>query len=131
VADHQDDAPTLERWLRNKTAEHFRIWRSAPDSFMAVAVAQETICGVGAIRQNGALELCYVHPAWQRCGIGALASARTGGPGPGVGAFRRCGSLALGPRELSMSATAYGFLPEESGPGYGVLYDYHYAKTLQ
>jgi GNAT superfamily N-acetyltransferase len=130
VADHQNDAPTLERWLRNKTPERFRIWRSAPDNFMPVAVAQETICGVGAVRQNGDLDLCYVHPAWQRRGIGRslLLAMESQAREWGVQTLRLISSQTA---RKFYERHGYVYLPDESGPGYGILYDYRYTKTLQ
>ena len=129
LADHQNDAPTLERWLRNKTPEQFRSWRSWPDNFLVVANCAGIICGVGAIRQSGDLELLYVHPSYQRRGIGRaiLMVLESRAREWGVPTIR-----------LTASATArsfyehfgYEFLPEESSPGYGVLYDYRYRKLL-
>jgi GNAT superfamily N-acetyltransferase len=129
-ADHQDDAPTLERWLRNKTPERFCAWRCEPDNFLIVAVSQTMVCGVGAVRQNGDLGLCYVHPSWQRQGVGrALLHALE------EQARQWCTDML----RLVSTTTArsfyerygYVYLPDESGPGYGVLYDYVYAKILR
>jgi len=129
IADHQNDTPTLERWLRNKTPERFRRWLSTPNNFVAVAVVQETICGVGAIRRSGDLDLCYVHPAWQRHGIGrALLLAMES-----QAHEWRVRTLRLISTETARAfyeRHGYVFLPEESAPGYGVLYDYRYTKTL-
>lgn len=129
LADHQNDAPTLERWLRNKTPERFRSWRSAPDNFLVVAVCAGVICGVGAIRQSSDLDLLYVHPSYQRRGIGrALLMVLES----------RAREWGLSTIRLIASATArpfyehfgYEYLPAESSPGYGVLYDYRYRKLL-
>jgi GNAT superfamily N-acetyltransferase len=130
IADHQNDTPTLERWLRNKTAERFRSWRSASDNFMAVAVVQDTICGVGAIRQSGDLDLCYVHPDWQRMGVGhsLLLAMESKAREWGVRSLRLI-STATG--RGFYEHHGYVFMPKESAPGYGVLYDYRYTKTLQ
>lgn len=131
VADHRNDAPTLERWLRNKTPERFHIWRSAPDNFMAVAVARDTqtICGLGAVRQSGDLDLCYVHPSWQRHGIGrglllALEAQAREWRLPALQLVSTLTARAFYERH------GYAFQPEESGPGYGVRFDYRYRKTL-
>jgi putative acetyltransferase len=129
LADHQNDAPTLERWLRNKTPERFRSWRSAPDNFLVVAVCAGVICGVGAIRQSGDLDLLYVHPSYQRKGIGRALLMVLESRAREWGIPTIC---------LIASATArpfyehfgYEFLPDESSPGYGVLFDYCYRKSL-
>ncbi len=130
IADHQNDTPTLERWLRNKTPEQFCRWRSASDNFMAVAVVQETICGVGAIRQSGDLDLCYVHPAWQRRGIGRalLLAMEAQAREWRVRTLRLISTVTA---RAFYERHGYVFLAEGSAPGYGILYDYHYTKTLQ
>lgn len=129
VADHQNDAATLERWLRNKTPVRFRIWLSDPDIFMAVALAQETLCGVGAIRKSGDLDLCYVHPAWQRRGVGRalLFALEAQGQQWGVRTLRLISTVTA---RAFYEQHGYVFPPEESAPGYGILYDYRYAKRL-
>ncbi len=132
IADHRNDAPTLERWLRNKTPERFRIWRRAPDNFMAVAVTQDaqTICGVGAVRQSGDLDLCYVHPSWQRHGIGRLLllALETHAREWRLPALQLVSTLTA---RAFYERHGYVFRPGDSGPGYGVLFDYRYSKTLE
>ena len=129
IADHQNDTPTLERWLRNKTPEHFRHWRSAADNYMVVSVIEETICGVGAIRQSGDLDLCYVHPGWQRQGIGnsLILAMESQARAWGVHNLRLISTVTA---RAFYERHGYVFLPEESSPGFGVLYDYRYTKIL-
>jgi GNAT superfamily N-acetyltransferase len=129
VADHRNDGPTLERWLRNKTPERFRVWRAASDNCLLVAEVAETICGIGAIRHSGDLDLCYVHPSYQRRGIGrslvfAMESqAREWG-------VQKIRLISTGSARAFYENFGYVFVPGESGPGYGVLYDYRYTKTV-
>jgi GNAT superfamily N-acetyltransferase len=129
VADHRNDGPTLERWLRNKTPEAFRVWRNWPDNFMAVAVVQGMICGLGAVRQSGDLDVCYVHPSWQRRGIGRslLLALESQAHDWGLQMLRLISSRAA---RGFYESHGWTFVPEESGPGYGVLFDYRYRKKL-
>jgi len=129
IADHQNDPATLERWLRNKTPDHFRQWLANPDKHVIVAELDSLLCGVGLLNASGDLELCYVRPGRQRAGIGrALLEALE------VQA-RRWG---LGEIRLISSADArtfyerHGYLStgERSTPGFGVLRDYLYRKVL-
>jgi putative acetyltransferase len=97
---------------------------------MVVSVVEETICGVGAVRQNGDLDLCYVHPGWQRRGVGKSlilameAQARVWG----IHTLRLISTFTARP---FYERNGYVFLPEESSPSYGMLYDYRYTKSLQ
>jgi GNAT superfamily N-acetyltransferase len=129
VADHQNDEATLERWLRNKTSEHFRIWLSAQDNFMIVALIQGTICGVDAVRQSGSLDLCYVDPSWQGHGVGQaiLSSLESKAKEWGVRELRLVSTRTA---RAFYERHGYEFIPEESGPGFGVLLDYRYRKKL-
>ncbi|HYP75943.1 MAG TPA: GNAT family N-acetyltransferase [Polyangiaceae bacterium] len=70
VADHQHDPPTLERWLRNKTPEHFARWCSDPDTQIVVAELDGAIAGVAALHRSGQIHLFYVRPAHVRLGVG-------------------------------------------------------------
>lgn len=130
IPDHQNDPPTLERWLRNKTPENFRHWRSAPDNYMVVSAVEGAICGVGAIRKSGDLDLCYVHPAWQRQGIGKslILAMETQARAWDIHTLRLVSTLTA---RTFYERHGYVFLPEESAPGYGLLYDYCYTKSLQ
>lgn len=130
IADHQNDPQTLNRWLRNKTPENFRRWLSAADNYMVVSVVEETICGVGAIRQNGDLDLCYVHPGWQRRGIGKslMLAMESQARVWGIHTLRLISTVTA---RAFYERQGYVFQPEESAPGYGLLYDYRYTKFLQ
>jgi len=69
-ADHQHDEPTLERWLRNKTPEHFRAWCENPDQRVLIAELGAAAVGVAALHRSGEIRLCYVHPNFVRAGVG-------------------------------------------------------------
>ena len=69
-ADHQRDEPTLERWLRNKTPEHFNAWCENPDQRVFVAELGAAAAGVAALHRSGEIRLCYVHPNFTGAGVG-------------------------------------------------------------
>jgi GNAT superfamily N-acetyltransferase len=69
-ADHHNEPQILERWLSNKTSEHFRRWLSDPETFLAVADVDSVVRGVALLRQLGEIQLCYVQPGFQRQGLG-------------------------------------------------------------
>jgi GNAT superfamily N-acetyltransferase len=129
IEDHQNDRPTLERWLRNKTTEQFCQWAADPAKVVLVAEVATVLCGVGAMRTTGDLDLCYVQPGRQRSGVGrALLYACEA-------QARKWGLKQL---QLISTATArsfyerHGYLSvgEASVRGYGVLRDYYYVKAL-
>jgi N-acetylglutamate synthase-like GNAT family acetyltransferase len=129
VADHQNDRPTLERWLRNKTTEHFCQWLNDPENFVVVAVIESTICGVGAVRMSGNLGLCYVQPGRQRSGIGSalLCSLEAQAKNWGLSKLQLISTSTARP---FYEARGYVFSGATSAPGHGVLRDYHYTKQL-
>jgi hypothetical protein len=65
AGDHGNDAATLERWLSNKTVEHFNAWLSAEGRALVVATHDDTICGVGLIHGSGNVRLRYVRSSHQ------------------------------------------------------------------
>lgn len=71
VDDHHDDPATLERWLANKTPEHFARWLAQPDGRVVVAELDGVVRGVGNVVRAGKVHLCYVEPGFLRAGIGA------------------------------------------------------------
>ena len=76
ISNHQNDPPTLARWLRNKNVEQFNQWCADPDIFLVVAEQNSSIVGVGLMRRSGDFDLCYLKPGWQRKRIGsAIVSA--------------------------------------------------------
>lgn len=62
VADHENDAQTLDRWLSNKTPDNVRTWIDAPDVTVMVAEQDGAIVGVGAVSTSGDVLLNYVAP---------------------------------------------------------------------
>jgi GNAT superfamily N-acetyltransferase len=130
VADHQNDPSTLQRWLQNKTADNFSKWLQDSERHFVVAELDSEVCGVGMIRNNGDLDLCYIQPGKERLGIGAAI----------LQALEAQAALwRLSKLQLISTANARGFYEhhgyvftgEESVPGYGVVRDYSYAKTLR
>jgi GNAT superfamily N-acetyltransferase len=128
VADHQNDPVALEQWLSNKTPEHFLQWLANPETWIVVAEVESVLCGVGALRRNGDLDLCYILPGRERLGIGrAILSALEA----------QATSWGLGRLHLISTLTArhfyerHGFVlsDEESASKFG-LRDYHYVKLL-
>jgi GNAT superfamily N-acetyltransferase len=71
VDDHHDDTATLERWLANKTPEHFARWLAQPDGLVVVAELGGCIRGVGNVVRAGKIHLVYVEPGFERVGLGA------------------------------------------------------------
>jgi GNAT superfamily N-acetyltransferase len=128
VADHQHDAPTLERWLRNKTPEHFNRWCADPDCRLIVAEREAAIVGVGTLLRSGEICLCYVRPDCVRTGVGyALLHA--------LEAHAR--DFGITTLKLDSSATARGFYERcgfvragDATAHYGVLRGYPYTKRL-
>ena len=59
-ADHKGDAETLELWLANKTTENMRRWMT--ENYLLVAIENEAIVGVAAVRKSGEVILNYVSP---------------------------------------------------------------------
>jgi GNAT superfamily N-acetyltransferase len=127
-ADHQGDAPTLERWLRNKTPEHFRSWCADPDTRLVVSELAAAIAGVGALHRSGEIRLCYVRPEVVRSGVGrALLGA--------LEAHARQWNITHLTLNSSLAARSFyercGYVSAgEPTPLCGILRCYPYAKTL-
>ena len=129
VGDHRNDPATLERWLRNKTADNFCQWLQDPERHFVVAETDSNVCGVGMVRRNGDLDLCYVQPGKERLGIGsAMMHALE----------ERARDWRLNKLQLISTVNArtfyehlgYQFTGEDSVPGYGAARDYYYAKSI-
>ena len=127
-ADHQHDGPTLERWLRNKTPEHFNGWCADPDNRLLVAELDSAIAGVAELRRSGEICLFYVRPDCVRVGVGrALLLA--------LEAHARAWQITALKLDSTLSARPfyerYGFASEgQSSLHYGVLRGYPYSKRL-
>jgi len=127
-ADHQRDEPTLERWLRNKTPEHFNRWCADPDTRLVVAQREAAIVGVAALHRSGEVRLCYVRPDRARSGVGRELLLT-------IEAYARDWSLPALKLNSSLSARHFyerwGFSSAgASTPHFGVLRGYPYIKTL-
>lgn len=129
VADHQNDAATLERWLRNKTPAAFLARLERADLSVMVAENTNGVCGVGCVSRAGEIGPLYVYPESQGAGVGgALMIA--------LESQAREWSLT----RLSVSSTKgaccfyekHGFISTgEPFAGYGVTLCYPYEKSLQ
>jgi len=75
VADHQNDADTLARWLSNKTPAHFRTWLADPDNHTVVALVGGRLVGVGMLHRSGEIRLFFTAPGMQRQRIGTAIHA--------------------------------------------------------
>lgn len=126
--DHQNEPATLERWLANKTPEHFARWLAQPDGFLAVAELDGTVRGVGNVVQAGKIHLCYVEPGFERVGLGtALLSALEA----------RAQAWGLSGLTLESSRNAQGFYARHgyqpagcAASAFGVLACYPFKKTF-
>ena len=63
AADHHNDPEILGRWLANKTPENLAAWIADTDASMLVAVRDDVVLAVGAVRNDGEITLNYVSPA--------------------------------------------------------------------
>jgi len=128
-ADHLEDAATLERWLSNKTAAHFRRWLADPESALYIAELEATIAGVGLVHQSGEIRLCYVSPDFQRAGAGRalLAALEEQARDWGLESVRLDSSRAA----LTFYAR-HGYVPSGAPtPGFGVTICHPHSKQLR
>jgi len=130
VGDHQNDPATLQRWLKNKTPDNFHQWLQDPQRHFVVAEVDGAICGVGMIRNNGDLDLCYVLPGKQRLGIGS-AMMRALESQANHWRLERLQLISTVNARAFYERHGYISTGEESVPGYGVVRDYYYAKSLK
>jgi GNAT superfamily N-acetyltransferase len=128
VADHQNDPPTLEDWLRNKTVEHFARWLAADDLYLIVVERAAGISGVGSLHRSGQIRLCYVDPGAQGHGVGRALLTEL---------EARAESWQLGELHLASSLAARTFYEHfgyeragEPKPGFGVSICHPYRKVL-
>jgi len=63
VADHHNDPEILGRWLANKTPDNLAAWITDPDASMLLAVDDDVVLAVGAVRNDGEITSNYVSPA--------------------------------------------------------------------
>ncbi len=129
VADHQNDPDTLARWLRNKTTEHFLQWLANVDNFVVVAERENELCGVGSINRKGELNLLYVRPRRQRCGVGrtlllALEAQATAWAVAEIRLRSSVGARAFYERHEYVSAG-------DPTVAFGAVIDYPYVKAIR
>jgi ribosomal protein S18 acetylase RimI-like enzyme len=74
-SDHHDDPAILGRWLANKTPEEWAKWLASPENTVLVAVENETVLAVGAVRHDGEIWCNYVSPAARFRGISRVMLA--------------------------------------------------------
>ncbi|MBR1120765.1 GNAT family N-acetyltransferase [Bradyrhizobium lablabi] len=75
AADHHNDPAILGRWLANKTPEIVAGWTMEPESSLLIAMEDETILAVGAVRNSGEITLNYVAPAARFRGVSSALLA--------------------------------------------------------
>jgi GNAT superfamily N-acetyltransferase len=127
-ADHQRDVPTLERWLRNKTPEHFNGWCADPDSRVVIGELGSAIAGVAMLHRSGEIHLFYVRPDCVRWGVGLTLLLA-------LEAHAREWNIATLKLKSSLMARVFyercGFTSAgDSTPHFGVLRGYPYSKAL-
>jgi GNAT superfamily N-acetyltransferase len=61
--DHRNDPDVLGRWLANKTPENLEVWIADPDASLLLAVEDEVVLAVGAVKGDGEITMNYVSPA--------------------------------------------------------------------
>jgi len=129
VADHKNDAKTLDAWLQNKTVEQFRVWVLDPNRYVVVAEHDSVVVGVAAIHASGQILLCYVRPGLQRVGVGGAMLAALEG---------HAATMGIAKLQLVSSSEARAFY-ERSGyvgagpatPGFGLTMCFPYEKALR
>lgn len=125
-ADHQGDAPTMTAWLANKTAANMRRWIAQWHVF--VAVEDERMAGVGAIRASGEIALNYVSPDARFSGVSKALLRRL---------EQQAAEMGVEVVTLLSSATAHRFYGavgyRDTGPpltGFGITSGYPMAKRV-
>jgi GNAT superfamily N-acetyltransferase len=63
AADHHNDPAILGRWLANKTPENVAAWSADSDASLLLAVEDDVVLAVGAVRNDGEITMNYVSPA--------------------------------------------------------------------
>jgi GNAT superfamily N-acetyltransferase len=62
VADHHNDPEILKRWLASKTPENLAAWIADSEASTLLAVKDDVVLAVGAVRNDGEITLNYVSP---------------------------------------------------------------------
>ena len=129
VADHRNDSATLDKWLENKTVEHFRAWLANERNACVVTESGTTLNGVGMVGRNGEILLCYVLP-----------EAKGRGYGNAILTALEEQAAAWGLQKLRLASTTlarpfyekhgYVYAGDHRACGIGVASCYPYEKTL-
>jgi GNAT superfamily N-acetyltransferase len=75
AADHNNDPEILKRWLGNKTPDNVAAWANDSGSSLLIAVEDDAILAVGAVRDSGEITLNYVAPSARFRGISSALLA--------------------------------------------------------
>ena len=71
IADHRQNPDILRRWLASKTPDNVAAWTAKVGSSLLVAVEDESVLAVGAVRDDGEITLNYVAPGARFRGVSA------------------------------------------------------------
>lgn len=129
VADHRNDAETLQRWLQRKSATDFLGWLADDDKFCVVAQSRDKVRGVGLIDRLGEIRLCYISPRVRGQGVGGKILAAL---------EQKAAAWGLDSVHLQSTASARSFYERhgyradgESTHAFGLSRCYPYHKELQ
>lgn len=134
VADHQNDAATLNHWLSNKTSsrieqlivnpDHVAVIAEVAIDATMVAEREQRLLGVGLVTSKGEMQLCYLRPGATRGGVGRaiLLALEEATAAAGIGRifltstsrarafYERAGYVATGPgRALFGTVVGYPY----------------------
>lgn len=70
AVDHRNDPYLVDAWARSATLEQVRRWLAEPGACARLAVLQGKPAGIGMVRADGEIGLCYVLPESSRRGVG-------------------------------------------------------------
>ena len=128
AVDHQNDAPTLERWLANKTVSNFQRWLLDSANFIVVAERAAALRGVALLHESGEIRLCYVASDARREGVGRalLGALEAEASSRGV---QRLHLMSTGNARTFYEQLGYA-LQGAPSVAFGILQQHPYAKQL-
>ena len=129
VADHHNDAATLQHWLNNKTPASFETWITNSENFCVVGEVDGVLSGVGLLKSSGEIQLFYVAPNAQRKGLGTAIHAAF----EGHASLLRINNLHLSSTDAARPFyEAAGYQPSGARQHmYGQLWCFPYTKQLR
>jgi GNAT superfamily N-acetyltransferase len=74
-ADHDNDPEILRHWLGNKAPDNVAAWANDAGSSLLLAVEDDAILAVGAVRDSGEITLNYVAPGARFRGVSSALLA--------------------------------------------------------